>query len=89
MSTIKDSNLCHIKLPILIANALDISSDELLIDCLQHSMVAINAEFARIKRNSRLIQSYVQLVSVSHRNDLLISWRLAQLIIGFSLRETY
>lgn len=33
---------------ILIANALDISSDELLIDCLQHSMVAINAEFARI-----------------------------------------
>lgn len=48
MSTIKDSNLCHIKLPILIASALDISSDELLIDCLQHSMVAINAEFARI-----------------------------------------
>ena len=33
---------------ILIANALDISSDELLIDCLQHSMVATNAEFARI-----------------------------------------
>ena len=35
------------------------------------------------------MQSYVQLVSVSHRNDLPISWRLAQLIIGFSLRETY
>ena len=33
---------------ILITNALDISSDELLIDCLQHSTVAINAEFARI-----------------------------------------
>lgn len=33
---------------ILIANALDISADELLIDCLQHSIVAINAEFARI-----------------------------------------
>jgi len=35
------------------------------------------------------MQSHVQVVSVSHRNDLLISWRLAQLISGFSLRETY
>ena len=33
---------------ILIANALDISSDELLIDCLENNLAAINHEFNRI-----------------------------------------